>query len=441
MAMELPARHDGSGVVRQVRRRWKRSTDADTRWFHAANSVARLQEAIAIIADQLASGGAAHPLDPSGDGETSSTVSVYGIEVDVEWHGNLETSVLSHDPIALPETLSVDGLEGRDDDNHHLHRHRLPCCKRMVEDRVGEAPVFCTLESFFEYLVEAAALWSWLRGPPLVTATEREDSALSHAAPRRRLIVKLDFKAVPAAEHFVAAAAAKSWAGLERLLDASSAVDPAERSVELWWNADVVPQVGVEQTYKYGFTRVPSPQLWTLLSQTAAAIGGRVALGFSLGWVLRPLPDPPRPYLLSYTSEDARLMSRFLDGLATTLAQQQQQRGSTAPPLVHLLTVPLPLDALFPPTATARREYAFSNRMPAAAQSLHCATAVLLSGRRCLAAANQTALSTGANDTVSCFPTFWRRPNTYGAYDDDAFFLATAMAKKIFPHCTIDSGN
>lgn len=196
-------------------------------------------------------------------------------------------------------------------------------------------------------------------------------------------------------------------------------VPAAEVQVELWWNADVVAQSGAVP-HPLSVAAAPAPAVQALMARTAHALGARIPLGFSLGWLLCPravpaevlasasatvraqeaaaaagsvatttasaAAAPPTPQYVFYNLlQDAPAMKVFLDGFWKALAATQTTAGQ--PPadptqLVQLITFPMLFESVFADVYTAvERQCAFAASMPALA-SLTAAARVADEARR-----------------------------------------------------------
>ncbi|KAK7194604.1 hypothetical protein NESM_000378900 [Novymonas esmeraldas] len=322
--------YNGGGSVKDVEDRY-----SAVKWFHAVNSPAELLDATQAIGQRVldtrrsgargSDAGVNHRT--GGGGSDGASYTAFGIEADVQWHTSLEVAVMGHDP--LPPADSG------------------PAVAR-------DAPML--LEEFFHVLAEAVEEWSRRRRSALETSAAAASicAAATTATPPLHIIVKLDFKALPAAQQLLQHAAARSWAGLEALCrhhsgdDGSAATrrqslhsllnDPghapapppqhlqqhsplpatpppaaaldipspsaaaaaaateaaaaaASVAVELWWNADVVAQRGATP-HPLSFAAASTSTVQALMAHTAVVLGPRIPLGFSLGWVLCPRAVP-----------------------------------------------------------------------------------------------------------------------------------------------------
>ncbi|KAG5485017.1 hypothetical protein LSCM1_07097 [Leishmania martiniquensis] len=445
---------------------------AHVKWFPAVNSLAELLEAVQAI-DQLLDAapragarGSESEIKPStlagttvsghtsgcragGHGSGAATAgcsnapvySVVGIQADIQWHTASETAIMCTDALsgATPHMRTGSGNDGRS----------------AQSDRSPDAAVegvTVSLEDFLCTLAEAAKGW-------------RQRAAVSAAplcspvtVPPLRVIVKLNFKDLPAAQQLLTRAEAHTWVGLEELcrqphseggtadvmstcapqhslptvLDRSTdaAATPSEAvAIELWWSADVVAQCGVTPS-PLSFAAAPPSVVQGLMARTAQVLGPRIALGFSLGWVLcprsvpaevlpqarvsQPLPIaadvtdemPPPRYIFYNLLEDAPAMKSFVDGFwaelrssqhpqhshdavaessgGTSLSGSAAREGveessgdqaalSAAPPspasrLVKLITFPMLFESVFADVYTAKeRQQAFESSVAAAA--------------------------------------------------------------------------
>ncbi|CAC9458532.1 hypothetical protein, unknown function [Leishmania infantum JPCM5] len=326
---------------------------AHVKWFHAVNSQAALLDAARAI-DQMfydkREGGARgseakinHGMladkNARGNGgggrgnvavahgfSNAPACTAIGIEADIQWHPTLETAIMRRDPLpsAVVDVFSGDG-DGNKDRN--AHNDRSPAAKTTADAAEdGTLP----LEAFLQTLAEAVKGWRQ-RAAFLATAPARSPAA----APPLRVIVRLHFEALPAAQQLLTHAEAHTWAGLEELCwqphsegSAAAAVSgtarqhaslsvidhsadasatpceaqrqpsmpvashpPAAVAIELWWSADVVAQSGVTP-HPLSFAAAPASVVQGLMARTAQVLGPRVPLGFSLGWVLCPRAVP-----------------------------------------------------------------------------------------------------------------------------------------------------
>ncbi|CBZ24416.1 hypothetical protein, unknown function [Leishmania mexicana MHOM/GT/2001/U1103] len=324
---------------------------AHVKWFHAVNSQAALLEAAQAIdglfyeehecgvrgseakinhstlADTNVSGGGGGGDVTAANGCSNAPVyTVIGIEANVQWHPTLETAVMRRDPLpsAAVDVCSGDGNGNKD---QSAHNDRSPAATATAD--AAEGSTF-PLEAFLHALAEAVKGWQQ-RAALLAEASIRPPAAV----PPLRVIVKLHFEALPAAQQLLTHAEAHTWAGLEELCrqphsegctaaamsgtvrqhaslsvvdhstDASATPSnpqgqpfmpaashpPAAVAVELWWSADVVAQTGVTP-HPLSFAAAPASVVQDLMVRTAQVLGPRVPLGFSLGWVLCPRTVP-----------------------------------------------------------------------------------------------------------------------------------------------------
>lgn len=342
----------------------------NVKWFHAVNSQQTLMEACQEItrtyygedlprrgsmerSSSIASSTGAP--DAGGRSPTTSsagnyalsvpnpTYRVFGIEADVQWHPSMGTAVMRHDPVpAETEGLLAAGSPSSSPENHQ-------------ED-------LFSLEVFLYTFAQAVQGWK-----------SRAASTAAAVPPGPlHVILKLDFKAMKAAQQFLSSAEVHTWAGLETLCLSStssrtrrrpslrSMVPPRLESsaasgiyaaasaanttssaaafaaapsvhVELWWNADVVAQAGAH-VHPLSFAAAPPADVQQLMARTAQALSSRLSFGFSLGWVLSPRVVPPEvlekaptrsstaPVYVAYSeADDVPTMTAFLDGLAAAL--------------------------------------------------------------------------------------------------------------------------
>jgi hypothetical protein len=316
---------------------------ANVKWYHAVNTQQKLVEACQDVTrtfygeDLPRRAGSAERSPSASSGNLAPPTSalqpscrVFGIEADVQWHPSLETAVMRHDPVP-PDTEGI-------------------AAAGSSSPRSGNEDLF-SLEVFLYTVAQAVQGW------------KTRAASLSSAAPPGPLsiIVKLDFKAVKAAQLFLSSAEVHTWAGLETLCISSSTASKARRRsslrllvtprvevslsdttapatastlpfatppsvhVELWWNADVVAQPHAA-VHPLSFAAAPASAVQLLMARTAHALGQRIPFGFSLGWVLSPREVPtdnstaPVHYVAYSEKDDVPSMQSFLDGLAVALA-------------------------------------------------------------------------------------------------------------------------
>ncbi|KPA76037.1 hypothetical protein ABB37_08178 [Leptomonas pyrrhocoris] len=350
----------------------------NVKWYHAVNSQQQLVEAAQEITrlfygedPPLRSGLTPSPSTSSASGapefvrgsspSTNFTTKftplcrVFGIEADVQWHPAVETAVMRHDSVVLPPAEAA------------AHAAGSPSSS-LREGSSGED--FFSLEVFLYTVAQAVQGWKSRAAAAAATAPSGP----------LRVIVKLDFKAVKAAQLFLTQAEGHTWAGLEALctssmsnrsrrrpslrsfisprLDSSTsgsvtaaaaaasatpapsfgdlALPPPAVHVELWWNADVVAQPGAT-VVSTSFAAAPAWAVQQLMARTAQALGHCLSFSFSLGWVLCPRTVPAEALAvdaashnnrrstpsvnISYSEkDDVPTMQAFLDGLALALA-------------------------------------------------------------------------------------------------------------------------
>ncbi|KAG5485687.1 hypothetical protein LSCM4_06645 [Leishmania orientalis] len=323
---------------------------AHIKWFHAVNTPAELQEAVQAI-DQLfcdelggvtrgsdaeiqparrastsvrcgGSGGSAgdHSSGVVAAGYSNAPAHpVIGIQADIQWHTALETAIMCNDALSLA-TSDMRAVSGNGEDERSAQSTRSISA-------AAENSTF-SLEDFLCTLAEAAKGWRQRATLAASTCTPVDVSPL-------RVIVKLNFKALPAAQLLLQRAEERTWTGLEGLCwqplsdggtadvmptfarqewlpaalshttDAAATPSEVKRQrltpaaprpsaavvIELWWSADVVAQCGVTPG-PLSFAAAPASVVQALMARTAHVLGSRIPLGFSLGWVLSPHPVP-----------------------------------------------------------------------------------------------------------------------------------------------------